>query len=239
MNSTDVVAPPMESSGRPAKRKLKRSTRIGIVVVSTMVGLQILGFGGTYLLFSRHYVSTDNAQIDGDQVDIKAPTSGLLTDWKVTGGSVVRANQILGHVRHIGSGPQTEQIIRSEGPGTVAVHNGVEGQYVTDGQTLATAYDFNSLYATARVNETEIEDVHPGKLVDIKVDAFPDTPVTGIVSQIQNGAAGQFTVYPASNEDPTNPQKIDQYIPVRIQLMSTHGLALVPGMNVTVHIHKD
>lgn len=239
MNATGLAPPPVESSGRPPKRQLKRSTRIGIVVVAVMVSLQVLGFGGTYLLFSRHYVSTDNAQIDGDQVEIKAPTSGLLTDWTVTEGSAVRANQVLGHIRHVGGGLQAEQPIRSEGPGTVAVHNGVEGQYVTDGQTLATAYDFSSLYVTARVNETDIEDVHPGKLVDVKVDAFPDTPVTGIVSQIQNGAAGQFTVYPASNEDPTNPQKIDQYIPVKIQLMLIHDVALVPGMNVTVHIHKD
>jgi multidrug resistance efflux pump len=92
---------------------------------------------------------------------------------------------------------------------------------------------------TASVNETEIDDVHAGRLVDIAVDAFPDTPVTGIVEQVQDGAAGQFTVYPATNEDPTNPQKSDQYIPVKIRLTVTNGRPLVPGMNVTVHIHKD
>jgi multidrug resistance efflux pump len=204
-----------------------------------MVGLQVLGFGGTYLLYSRHYVSTDNAKIDGDRVDINAPTSGELTDWNLTQGAGVRPNQILGHVRHIGGGLQTEQIIKSDGAGTVAGYSALDGQYVTSGQTLASTYDLNSLYVTARVNETEIGDVHPGRLVDISVDAFPDTAVTGIVAEIQNGAAGEFTIYPASNEDPTNPQKIDQFIPVKIQLTVTDGLALVPGMNVTVHIHKE
>jgi multidrug resistance efflux pump len=238
MNATEVVAPPVCSTGRPPKRELKRSTRIGIMIVTAMVTLQVLGFGGTYLLFSRHYVSTDNAQVDGDRVDINAPTSGLLTDWTVGQGSRVRPNQVLGHVRHVGAGLQPEQTIRSEGSGTVAVRTVVEGQYVVGGQTLATAYDFDTLYVTARVNETEIGDVHPGRLVDIKVDAFPDTPVSGIVAQIQDAAAGEFTIYPASNEDPTNPQKIDQYVPVRIALTVTNGLALVPGMNVTVHIHK-
>lgn len=204
-----------------------------------MVGLQVLGFGGSYLLYSRHYVSTDNAKVDGDRVDINAPTSGELTDWNLTQGAAVRPNEILGHVRHIGGGLQTEQIIKSDGAGTVAGYSALDGQYVTSGQTLASTYDLNSLYVTARVNETEIGDVHPGRLVDISVDAFPDTAVTGIVEEIQNGAAGEFTIYPASNEDPTNPQKIDQFIPVKIRLTVTDGLALIPGMNVTVHIHKE
>jgi multidrug resistance efflux pump len=209
------------------------------VVVAAMVGLQVLGFGGTYLFYSRHYVSTDNAQVDGDRVDINAPTSGMLTDWDLTQGTAVRPNEVLGHIRHIGGGLQAEQVIRSEDAGTVAGYTAVDGQYVTGGQTLASAYDLDDLYVTARVNETEIEDVHPGKLVDISVDAFPDNPLTGIVADIPTGAAGEFTIYPASNEDPTNPQKIDQYIPVKIKMTSTDGIALVPGMNVTVHIHKQ
>lgn len=223
----------------PAKRTLKRSTRIGIVVVATLVALQILGFGGTYLLFSSHYVSTDNAQVDGDRLDINAPTAGTLTDWTVTQGTVVHPHEILGRIRPVGAGLQTEQPIKADSGGTVAMYSAVEGQYVADGQTLASAYDYSNLYVTARVNESEIGDVHPGKPVDIKVDAFPGTPLTGIVEQVQNSAAGEFTIYPASNEDPTNPQRVDQYLPVRILLTATHGLALVPGMNVTVHIHKQ
>lgn len=223
----------------PAKRTLKRSTRIGIVVVATLVGLQLLGFGGAYLLFSRHYVSTDNAQIDGDRIDINAPTAGTLTDWTVTQGTVIHPHEILGRVRPVGAGLQTEQPIKADNGGTIAVYSAVEGQYVTNDETLASAYDFSDLYVTARVNESDIADVHPGKVVDIKVDAFPDTPVTGTVQQVQNSAAGEFTVYPATNEDPTNPQRVDQYLPVKILLTATHGLALVPGMNVTVHIHKQ
>ena len=34
-------------------------------------------------------------------------------------------------------------------------------------------------------------------------------------------------------------QKIDQYIPVKIKMTVTNEAALVPGMNVTVHIHKE
>ena len=138
----------------------------------------------------------------------------------------------------MGAGPQTEQPIRVASGGTIANYSAVEGQYVTGGQALATAYNSSALYVTARINEADIADVRPGKLVDIKVDAFPGTPVTGIVQQVQNSAAGEFTVYPAINQDPTNPQRVDQYIPVKILLIDTRGLALAPGMNVTVHIQR-
>ncbi|HZS23280.1 MAG TPA: efflux RND transporter periplasmic adaptor subunit [Pseudonocardiaceae bacterium] len=238
MNATDISAL-AAGPEPPTKRPLKRSTRIGLVIVTALVSLQVLGFGGTYLLFSRHYVSTDNAQIDGDRIDINAPVSGILVGWTVTQGSVIRRHQILGRIRPVGAGAQAEQPIKANGAGTVAAYSAVEGQYVTSGETLAGAYDDSNLYITARVNESDIGDVVPGMLVDVKVDAYPDTPVTGIVQQVQNSAAGEFTIYPASNQDPTNPQRVDQYIPVRIELTATHDLALAPGMNVTVHIHKQ
>jgi multidrug resistance efflux pump len=238
--SGSTLAPaPVRGPGRPPKRELKRSTRIGLWVVAAMVTAQVLGFGGTYLLFARHYVSTDNAQVDGQRVDINAPVDGTLVDWTLTQGSTIRDDQVLGRVRQVGSGGQPQKVIRSTGAGTIADHRAVEGQYVTAGQTLATGFDMARLYVTARVEDTEIADVRPGAPVDISIDAFPDTPVTGVVRRVQDSAAGEFTIFPASDEDPENPQKIDQYIPVRIELTSGQGLALVPGMNVTVHIRKD
>jgi multidrug resistance efflux pump len=42
---------------------------------------------------------------------------------------------------------------------------------------------------------------------------------------------------PESNSS-GNFQKVTQVIPVKIALTNTNGLSLVPGMNVTVHIHK-
>jgi multidrug resistance efflux pump len=186
-----------EVTAKPARRKLKRSTRIGLIAVAIVMIAEALGFGGTYYFYSRHYVSTDNAQVDGDKININAPITGTLTDWRVNEGSTVRARQVLGLVKFIGSGPEAEQIIKADGSGTVAANNAVNGQYVTAGTTLATAYDPSHIYVTARVVDTDITDVHVGKLVDISVDAFPNTPVTGIVDEIQSGSASEFTVYPS------------------------------------------
>jgi multidrug resistance efflux pump len=55
---------------------------------------------------------------------------------------------------------------------------------------------------------------------------------------VQDGAAGVFSLFPQSNSG-GNFQKVTQVIPVKIALTSLPSVDVVPGMNVTVHIHKN
>ncbi|HEY1970198.1 MAG TPA: efflux RND transporter periplasmic adaptor subunit, partial [Pseudonocardia sp.] len=229
-------AAPVEPAA-PAAHKMKKSTRIGLTVVAVLAVIAALGFGGAYFLYSRNFVSTDNAQVDGDKIDINAPTTGTLTAWSIDTGSTVRTNQIVGRIQILGSFAQPQMTIKSPGNGTVAVNNVVNGAYVTAGTELATAYDFSKIYVTARVDETDVADVHPGAAVDISVDAFSGTPISGIVQEVQGSSAGAFSLFPQNNSS-GNFQKVTQVIPVKITLTNTDGKQLAPGMNVTVHIHK-
>jgi multidrug resistance efflux pump len=229
---------PEAEQAAPGKRKMKRSTRVALTIIVILAVLAALGFGGAYCLYSRNFVSTDNAQVDGDKVQINAPATGTLVDWEGTQGTVVRRDMVVGRVKMGSSGAQPQMTIKSPGNGSIAVNNAVEGQWVTAGTQLATAYDFNKIYVTARVDETDVADIHPGAQVDVDVDAFSGTPVTGIVSEIQGAAANQFSLFPESNST-GNFQKVTQVIAVRVAFTNTSGLALVPGMNVTVHIHKN
>jgi multidrug resistance efflux pump len=222
----------------PGKRKMKRSSRIAFTIIAILALLAALGFGGSYFLYSRNYVTTDNAQVDGDKIDINAPTTGTLTNWTVTQGSQVKTNQVLGRIQITGSMAQPQRVIKSPGEGTVAVKNAVNGSYVTAGDELATAYDFNKIYVTARVDETDVAGVHNGALVDLSVDAFPGVAMTGMVEDVQGASAGSFSLFPQDNSS-GNFQKVTQVIPVKIALVDTGGQQLVPGMNVTVHIHKN
>jgi multidrug resistance efflux pump len=144
---------------------------------------------------------------------------------------------VVGRIQILNSFAQPQMTIKSPGNGTVAVNNVVNGAYVTSGTELATAYDFSKIYITARIDETDIADVHVGAPVDIDVDAFSGTPVTGIVQDVQGSSAGTFSLFPQNNTS-GNFQKVTQVIPVKISLTNTSGKQLVPGMNVTVHIHK-
>ncbi|HEX4247030.1 MAG TPA: HlyD family efflux transporter periplasmic adaptor subunit [Pseudonocardia sp.] len=207
-----------------------------MIVLIIIVLLGAIGGGGAYLVNASQYVSTDNAQVDGDKVDINAPVTGTLTDWNGDQGTSVTTDETVGRVQIQGTGPQ--ELIKSPGNGTIAVNDVVNGQWVTAGTELATAYDFNKIYITARVDETDIADVHPGQLVNVDVDAYPGSPVTGTVEEVQEGAADEFSLFPEDNST-GNFQKVTQVIPVKIAIDNSDGVSLVPGMNVTVHIVKN
>ena len=226
-----------DGGGKGGRRKMKRSLRIGLLVI-LVVALVAGGiFGASYMLNTRNYVSTDNATVDGDNININAPTSGYLTGWNVTEGTQLRANQAVARVRIIGGFVQPQQAIRAPNDCTIAQNNAVEGQYVTAGTQLAVCYDLSQVYVTARVDETDVDAVHPGERVDFTVDAFPGNNFTGVVREVQSSSAGQFSLFPQSNTS-GNFQKVTQVIPVKISIDDRFGLTLVPGMNVSVSIHK-
>ncbi len=231
-------APTDGAAAPPPRRKLKRSTRIGLIIILILALVAAGGFGTSYFLNARNYVSTDNAQVDGSKISINAPTTGTLTDWRINQGSAVHEGQVVGRVKIPDGFAQPLMSIKAPADGTVAVDNGVPGTFVTTGTPLAVAYDMNNIYVTARVDETDIQAVHVGQAVDIDVDAYPNTPLTGRVREIQGGAAAMFSLFPQSNSG-GNFQKVTQVIPVKIGFDNVDNLDLVPGMNVTVHIHKQ
>lgn len=232
----DDDAPAAPADAAP-KRSLKPSTRKALTVIGVVAVLMALGLVYNYVIEGRKYVTTDNAQIDGDQISVNAPSSGTLVDWTATQGTQLRKDRLVGRIKIQGGFVQPQQPIRAPGNGTVVIDDGVEGAFVTAGTPLAIAYDLSKIYVTARVDETDVDDVRPGQTVDIEVDAFPDADFTGTVREVQRGAAGEFSPFPRSNTA-GNYQKVTQVIPVRIALDDTENLALAPGMSVTVKIHK-
>jgi multidrug resistance efflux pump len=218
---------------------MPRISRNLFLLVAVLAILETAAIGGNYYLNTRHYVTTDNAQVDGDQIKINAPSTGLIDRWSVTEGQTIERNQIVGRVRAVGSGAQVQRPVRAPDKGRIAVNDVTNGSYVTAGTELATAYDPSSVYVTARVDDTDMADVHQGAQVDISVDAYPKAGVTGIITTIQKSVASNFTYLPPpGSADPSNPRRVDQYVPVKIQITAYGNARLVPGMNVTVHIHK-
>jgi multidrug resistance efflux pump len=226
------------SSNPPGKRRMKRSSRRAFAVIAVLAVLAALGFGGDYFLYTRNFVTTDNAQVDGNKIDITAPATGTLIDWRGEQGAQLSRNEYIGRVKVGTSGAQPQVPIKSPGIGTLAVNDVVPGMWVTAGAQLATAYDLNKIFVTARVDETDVAAIRPGAPVDITADAYSGAPITGMVTDVQAGTAGQFSLFPQNNST-GNYQKVTQVVPVRIAFTNTGGQYLVPGMSVTVHIHKQ
>lgn len=204
----------------------------GLAVIAALVGI---GLGTHFHTVANYAATTDNAQVDGDKIQITAPASGTLVNWHGHMGLQVHRGDVLGQIQIQAPG-QPRKDIKSAGEGTIAVDNVVEGSWCTAGTQLATAFDLNKIYVTAHVDKFDIADVHVGEKVDINVHADPSTTVTGVVQEIQNPAE-QFSLFPETNRT-GNSQTVNGPIPVKILIADSNGLALAPGMPATVRIHK-
>ncbi|MBM7654651.1 HlyD family secretion protein [Neobacillus cucumis] len=215
---------------------MKRLLLLNIIILLVLVGA---GFGG-YAYYNKtvNYLTTDNAQISGQQVSIVAPASGKLTGWDGKVGDTFSKDQTIGTILTTGTnGLPTEMKVTLPTNGTVVQTGAVQNAFVAAGTPLATVYDLNNLWVTANIDETKIDEIATGQDVDIYVDAFPNTALKGKVQQIGLATAGTFSLLPSSNNT-GNYTKVTQVVPVKVSIDDNKGVAIVPGMNVTVRIHK-
>jgi multidrug resistance efflux pump len=204
---------------------------VNILVLVVLVGG---GFAGYYFYDqSVTYLSTDNAKIDGQAVTIAPPVSGKLVDWNGEVGKTYTAGERIGTVETA----QGKIDITVPDTVTLVTNNAVKNAFVGAGSPLAYAFNLEQLHVTANVKETDLNDVKAGQEVDVYVDAFENTTLTGKVSTVGLTTANTFSLLPASNTT-GNFTKVTQVIPVTVELDGYKGLALAPGMNVTVRIHK-
>jgi membrane fusion protein (multidrug efflux system) len=121
--------------------------------------------------------------------------------------------------------------------GQVSKKNVQPGQYVAPGQQLIGIVGSRELWVVANFKETQLEKIHPGLPVTIKVDAFPDKEFKGKVESLSSGTGAKFTLLPPDNAS-GNFIKVTQRVPVKIVFTEKpdkdHQLAA--GMNVVVDI---
>jgi len=221
--------------------------RIILVPVLIVVALLAIVCGVAYWIYNGYmYYSTDDAQVSGNIVNISAPANGQLTTLSVNVNDKVTAGQTIATITPAPSvsptgTPVKVQPITITSPinGTILQTSAVQGQTVGAGLTLVQLTDLNALTITAYVDEGSINNVKVGQDVDVKVDAFSDTPYTGHVQQIVQAAASTFSLLPTQDNASGNFTKVSQRIPVIINVDGTAGKSLAPGMSAetTIHIH--
>jgi multidrug resistance efflux pump len=210
---------------------VKRLITLNIIVLILLVGG---GFAAYYYLNEvTNYIKTDNARIDGQAILIASPLSGKLTSWSGNVGKTFNSGDKIGEV----SDGEHNIPVTIPHHMTIIQQSAVENSFVPAGMTLARGYDLDDLWVTANIEETHIEDVKVGQDVDIYVDAYPDRKFTGKVEKLGYATANTFSLLPSSNNT-GNYTKVTQVIPVTISIDDYNGAGLVPGMNVTVRIHK-
>ena len=121
--------------------------------------------------------------------------------------------------------------------GQVSKKNVQPGQYVTPGQQLIGIVGSKELWVIANFKETQLEKLHPGLPVTIKVDAYPDKEFKGTVESISSGTGAKFTLLPPDNAS-GNFIKVTQRVPVKIVFTEKRDKdhPLAAGMNVIVDV---
>lgn len=111
------------------------------------------------------------------------------------------------------------------------------GSFVTTGTEIVTITPTKQPYIIANLKETQLKNVYAGQAVSVKVDAFPDELLRGVVRDIGAQSSGESALIPADNSS-GNFTKVVQRIPVYISFLSEQNdlNRLRPGMSVVVNI---
>ncbi len=230
---------------------------INIVVIIVVVALLFGGY--IYYNNSVNYVSSQDAQVTGTMVPITVQFSGKINNWYVTVNSTVNQGETLGTESNtsvlalnaglgqaVARSTQLQKNLKNREQvtapitGTVIQNNVSVGQIVQPGQVMAQLVNLNTLYVTANIPETGINQVNVGQKVDVTIDGIPNTTFNGTVMKIENATQSAFSEVPNLTSMSGSYTKVMQRIPVLISLDQGYsGKPIVPGMNAEVRIHVN
>ncbi|MBD2676961.1 MULTISPECIES: HlyD family secretion protein [Nostoc] len=128
--------------------------------------------------------------------------------------------------------------ITAPSAGRIGRKNVEVGNRVAAGTPLMAIVD-NQNWVVANFKETQLENMRPGELVEIKLDAFPHHSFVGRVDSISPASGAQFALLPPDNAT-GNFTKIVQRIPVKIvfdqKSIQGYESRITPGMSAEVAV---
>ncbi len=220
---------------------------LAVILVAVIGGGSWFGYRTWY--DSTHYVSTDNAKIVADLVQVGSINAGLIIAMYVDLGTPVTEGQVLALVDipttisrseitgtpKLGFRDVQDQIVEvvAPRPGVIAARWAKKGDTVPAGQPIVTLMDPRHLWVEANINEGSIGRVRVGQRVEVHVDSLGRT-VTGRVATISPVTAATFSLIPARSSS-SNFNKVAQLVPVKITL-DEDQLPLIPGSSVQIKI---
>lgn len=217
---------------------MAKNRKLGIMVILLISAVVVFGGGGWYLYEQAHYISTDNASVQGSDlkgsiIPLTSPGDGTLKSWQAQTGMTVSKGAVLGKVHEL----MDSLDLRAPITGTIVENDGVNDQTVVPGQELGYIVDLSSLQVVANIDETAINEVHVGKAVDISLDAYPGVNFKGTVARIGDASAVVVNGIPNTNLSNIF-DKVVQRVPVYIALNGLQGKHLIPGLSASVKIYK-
>ena len=217
------------------------------VLALIIVGASLFGYRSWYN--SAHFVSTDNAKIVADLIQVGSINAGRILRMDVDVGTPVTEGQLIAIVdiptvisksdttntAKLGFRDVQDQIAEVLAPrsGVIAARWAKVGDTVPSGQPIVTLMDPRKVWVVANIDEGKIGRIQPGQRVEVRVDTL-DRTISGRVDTISPVTATTFSLLPARSSS-SKFNKVSQLVPVKITLGEAN-LRLIPGSSVGIKI---
>jgi len=180
-------------------------------------------------LSQSRFSASESLKNGPQQVKVQqARANAALADVKQAQAKVDQAQLNLGYTR-----------ITAPATGIVNKKNVQVGANLSIGQDLLTIIPVTNLWVTANFKETQLQKMHPGQHVVLKVDALGGRKFTGKLTQIGGATGSRLSLFPPENAT-GNYVKVVQRIPVRVDFTDLQkensDYSLRPGFSVTPEV---
>ena len=240
----------MESAAAYRAKANSRRKRFLLLIPILLIAVCATAiFGYRYWYQTTYFVSTENASVSGDLVQVGSLNAGRIVATRVDVGRTVQAGQEiavvamaqemgnagLGTAPRMGITGSSDALVPVYSPltGIVAARMGHVGGTVTAGQPIYSLVDPRQVWIRANIEEAQAWRVEVGQQAEIHVDAL-NRNFVGQVDAITPASAATFSLLPANNAS-GNFTKVTQYVPVKI-MVDTRGVMLPLGTSVVVRI---
>ena len=242
------ITTPEAAPAPAARRRPAFLTRRVLLPVAAVVLIVAGVFGFNTYRDGQLYVSTENAQLTGQPVQVGAMNAGRLETLAPSVGSAVHKGDVIAQVAlpsQIGMGQSgqpkmgflgvgdTRVDVQAPFDGIVIAEPVAIGATVAAGQPIVSIVDPTQLWVNANIEETNIGKVKVGQNVTVHVDAL-GIDIPGKVDAVTPATANTFSILPSSNAS-GNFTKVTQLVPVRISV-NLGNQPLLLGANVEVKI---
>jgi multidrug resistance efflux pump len=234
--------------GMPVSQSPKsKGTPLILILAILLILLVGAGIGYRYWYFETHYVTTDNARVTGELIQVGALNAGRVENILVDVGSKVSKEELLAiiNIPSVASVAQgtakmgyanTDDLrveVRAPISGEIIARQASIGDTIAAGQAMLVVVNPAELWISANIEETKISRVRKGQAVEVRVDAL-DRTFKGVVDTITPATTATFSLLPQQNGS-GNFTKITQLLPVKIRV-NTEGEILPLGGSVNVRI---
>ena len=219
-------------------------------LILAIVGASIFGFDQwSKSDLSGRFVSSNNAQVVADLVQVGSINAGRIVAMDVDVGSTVLEGQVIAVVdipavisrssitdtSKMGFRDVQDQLFEVVAPqsGVIAARWAKKGDTLPAGQRIATLVDQRRVWIEANIDEKKIERVRPGQPVEIEITGR-DGKLTGKVETVSPVTADTLAS-PSDRGLAGNGRRVAQVIPVKIRL-DEDNLSLIPGSSAEITI---